>query len=149
MVSSHWTVSTLGTSNMWLIFYFIFVFVMFYWMYSVLQTWYNDQKTTLTPSIQSEDSSNYVLKMMWKSIKSSKSQKISRNFFDWFCGTKSPRANFLLFFENAQNLNFQTSDGQTKKLTASLHSSKLSSQTVWQSDENWSLYRLKCARPPP
>ena len=51
------------------------------------------------------------------------------------------------FLKTAQNLSFHTSDGQTKKLTALLHSSKFPSQTVWQSDENQSLYSWKCARP--
>ena len=52
-------------------------------MYRVTQTWYNVQKPIFIPTIQSEDSSNYVLKMMWKSIKSIKKIKnIKKTFFD-------------------------------------------------------------------
>ena len=48
------------------IFSFIFVSIMFYWMYCDAQTWYNDYKTIFIPTMQSECSSNYILKMMQK-----------------------------------------------------------------------------------
>ena len=66
----------------WNFFFFIFVFIMFYWMYRVTQTWYDVQKPIFIPTIQSEDSSNYVLKMMWKSIKIIKKSKIWKIIFD-------------------------------------------------------------------
>ena len=72
-----------NSKKWWKTLVFIFVFIMFYWVYHVPQTWYNGRKPILTPSIHSEDTSNHVLKMMWKSVKIMKKSKNLEKQFRW------------------------------------------------------------------
>ena len=47
-------------------FFFIFVFIKFYWMYRVTQTWYNIQKPIFIPTIQSHFYSHYTVRRFVK-----------------------------------------------------------------------------------